>query len=75
MFPMDKETALKLLGRNIQELRKSKGLTQTQLANLAGKDQQSIHRLETGDFNPSYYYLTEIAAGLGVSVEELVKLH
>ncbi|WP_073406505.1 helix-turn-helix transcriptional regulator [Mucilaginibacter sp. OK098] len=71
---MDKETELKRLGRHIQELRKSKGLTQTQLAHSIGKDQQSIQRLEMGDFNPTYYYLTEIAQGLGVTVEELVRV-
>ena len=71
---MDKEAALIRLGKNVQELRKRKGLTQTQLAHSVGKDQQSIQRLEAGDFNPTYYYLTEIAEGLGVPIEELVKL-
>ncbi len=74
MFPMDKETALKLLSGNIRELRRAKGLTQTELAHSVGKDQQSIQRLESGSFNPTYYFLTEIADGLGVSVEELVKV-
>jgi transcriptional regulator with XRE-family HTH domain len=71
---MDKETALKLLSGNIRELRRAKGLTQTELAHSVGKDQQSIQRLESGSFNPTYYFLTEIADGLGVSVEELVKV-
>ena len=74
MFPMEKETALKLLGKNILALRKSKGMTQVQLAHTIGKDQQSIQRVEAGDFNPSYYYLLELAEGLGVSIEELVKV-
>ena len=70
---MDKETVLIRLGRNIQELRRRKGLTQAQLAHSVGKDQQSIQRLEAGNINPSYYYLAEIAEGLGVPIEELVK--
>ena len=74
MFPMDKETALKLLGKNIQALRKQKGMTQVQLAHAIGKDQQSIQRVEGGDFNPTYYYLLEIAEGLGVGIEELVRV-
>lgn len=75
MFPMDKETALKLLGKNIQTLRKRKGMTQVQLAHAIGKDQQSLQRVEAGDFNPTYFYLLEVAEGLGVSIEELVRMN
>jgi putative transcriptional regulator len=70
---MEKEVLLKKLGERIRDIRKDKGITQVQLAHSIGKDQQSIQRLEAGNINPSYYYLYEIAEGLKVSLEDLIK--
>jgi transcriptional regulator with XRE-family HTH domain len=70
---MDKEVLLRKLGDRIRTIRKEKGITQTELAHKLNKDQPSINRLETGKINPSYYYLHEIAGGLGVAVEEIFK--
>jgi putative transcriptional regulator len=70
---MNKEVILKQLGKRIREIRKEKGITQAQLAASVEKDQQSIQRLEVGNINPSFYYLCEIAAGLEIKVEELLK--
>lgn len=70
---MDKER-LKPLGERIRQIRLGKGLTQAQLANQIGKDQQSIQRLETGRANPSYLYLLEISNGLEISISELVDI-
>jgi len=72
-FPMEKEVILKELGKRIREIRIEKGITQVQLAHSIGKDQQSIQRLEAGNINPSYYYLCEIAEGLKISIEEIIK--
>jgi putative transcriptional regulator len=47
-----------------------KGLSQTELAHIVGKDRQSVHRLEAGQVNPSAYYLNEIADGLDVNPKE-----
>jgi putative transcriptional regulator len=69
---MDKETLLKRLGEKIREIRNEKNMTQKDLAHAINKDQQSIQRLEAGNVNPSYYYLTEIATGLGIEVKELI---
>jgi putative transcriptional regulator len=66
-----KEVLLKKLGERIRDVRKEKDITQVQLAHSIGKDQQSIQRLEAGNVNPSYYYLHEIAEGLGVKIEAL----
>jgi putative transcriptional regulator len=70
---MEKEVLLKKLGERIREIRKEKGITQVQLAHSIGKDQQSIQRLEAGNINPSFYYLVEIAEGLNVTLEEVIK--
>lgn len=69
---MKKEQLLKKLGKRIQEIRKEKGITQVELANSIGKDQQSIQRLEAGGVNPSFYYLVEVAKGLDIKIEILV---
>lgn len=69
---MEKDALLKNLGKRVREMRMQKGISQAQLAHSIDKDQQSIQRLEAGNVNPSYYYLHEIAAGLGSTVAELL---
>lgn len=69
---MEKEVRLKNLGAKIRDTLIAKGLTQAQLAHTINKDQQSVQRLEAGNINPSFYYLVEIAKGLGVNIAELV---
>jgi putative transcriptional regulator len=69
---MEREELLKALGRRIREIRNKNGITQVRLAHTIGKDQQSIQRLEAGNINPSYYYLHEIAVGLGCTLAELL---
>jgi len=59
------------LGERIKRIRKEKGLTLEEVANRIGKDRQSIHRLEKGDFNPSYVYLVEVCKGLGIDLQDL----
>lgn len=70
---MDKLVELKLLGQRIRELRIEKGLSQAKLGLKIFKDQQSIHKVESGQFNPSYIYLVEICEGLEISIEELLR--
>jgi putative transcriptional regulator len=68
-----KKKLLKKLGNRIRDIRKSKGITQTDLAYSINKDQPSIQRLEKGRINPSFYYLFEVAQGLDITLEELLK--
>ncbi|MFH6990325.1 helix-turn-helix domain-containing protein [Flavobacterium collinsii] len=68
---VDKSEELKRLGARIKELRNSKGLSQAKLGLLIFKDQQSIHKVEAGEFNPSYLYLLALSKGLGISIKEL----
>lgn len=67
-----KKKLLKKLGNRVRDIRKSKGITQTELAYSINKDQPSIQRLEKGRVNPSFYYLHEISQGLGVPIKDLV---
>ncbi len=48
-------------------------MTLQEVAHEIGKDRQSIHRLEKGEFNPSFIYLTEVCKGLGIELSDLVK--
>ena len=70
---MDKNDALKQLGQRIRQIRIDKGLSQAKLGLRIYKDQQSIRKIESGLFNPSYIYLLEICQGLEISIEELFK--
>lgn len=69
---MEKIIELKLLGTRIRSLRIEKGLSQAKLGLKIYKDQQSIHKVETGQFNPTYIYLLEICEGLDISILELL---
>lgn len=67
------EKLLRKLADRIKTTREEKGLTLQQVAHEIGKDRQSIHRLEKGEFNPSFIYLTEVCKGLGIDLSDLVK--
>lgn len=70
---MDKSKELKQLGQRIRELRIERKLSQAKLALKIFKDQQSIYKVEAGQFNPSYIYLLEICEGLEITIAELFK--
>ncbi len=63
---------LKRLGTRIKQLRVARGLSQAKFGLLILKDQQSIHKVESGEFNPTYLYLLEISKGLEISLSELL---
>lgn len=63
----------KLVGRNVSRIRQKKGLTQEQLAEISGFNQQYISGLERGRRNPTIITLYELAEALGVSHIELVR--
>ncbi len=69
---MTKEAFLKKLGKRIVAVRTEKGITQSELARLCGKDRGSIYKVEIGEFNPSIFYLTQLANALKVKLSELV---
>ena len=52
------------MGNRIKELRKSKGITQKELADRTGIAQTEISRLENGTRNPSIKLLQRLAEGL-----------
>lgn len=68
-----KEILQKAFGLHVKSLRAKNNLTQVDVSSKMGKDQQSLQRVESGNVSPSLYYLFQLADGLGVSVEELMK--
>ena len=56
------------LGKRIRTIRLEKGLSQSELANRCGKERQSYQRVETGNINPSIWYLQHIAKALDVEL-------
>ena len=67
------ENELKELGKVIREKRKSRGLTQVELAQKAGLDRNYIGMVERGERNPSFLSLQKIAQGLGLTLDEMLK--
>lgn len=61
----------KLLGLRIREIRKSKGITQEQLAEKVGIGTSNISYIETGKFAPSIESFEKIAEVLQVEPYEL----
>ena len=70
----EEKKELKKLGEKVKSIREAKGLSLEQVANKIGKDRQSIHKLEKGNFNPSYLYLKQISIGLDIDIAELLKV-
>ena len=62
----------KLVGRNVGRIRREKGLTQEQFAEISGFSQQYISGLEQGRRNPTVVTLYELAIALGVSHLDLL---
>ena len=64
----------KKLLNNLEELRKSTGLTQQQLSEGAEVSRKSINAIENGIYVPSTVLALKIAETLGCKVEDLFKL-
>ncbi|MDR0803354.1 helix-turn-helix transcriptional regulator [Fluviicola sp.] len=70
---LQKEFLIKL-GNRIREIRLEKGLSQSEVANLCGKERQSYQRVESGNINPTIWYLQHIASALKVEVKDLLNI-
>lgn len=67
-----KKRYLEGLGLRIREIRMSKELTQTELAEKINNHQRTITRLERAEINASIFLVKEIADALGVPIEKLL---
>ena len=68
----DEDRALKALGARVRALRKSRGLTQSELAHRAGL--YDVGKIERGESNPAFLTLLRIARTLEVALADLFVL-
>ena len=61
------------LGRNVQQLREARGLTQQQMSRVAGLPRATWANLESGAANPTLAVLVRAADALQVRLEELIE--
>jgi transcriptional regulator with XRE-family HTH domain len=60
------------IGKRVAEIREQVGQSQSALARAIGISQSAISQIESGERNPSYDMLRQIAKALGVSIPHLV---
>jgi XRE family transcriptional regulator, regulator of sulfur utilization len=65
------DTALNL-ANNMKQLREARGITQQQVAKIAGIPRPTWANLESGSANPTLQVLVRVAGALSVTVEELI---
>ncbi|MCI7804996.1 MAG: helix-turn-helix domain-containing protein [Oscillospiraceae bacterium] len=64
----------KTIGENIKKYRKSKGLTQIQLAQKVNVGVNSIRRYEAGERQPNFDKLDAIANALEININDLISV-
>lgn len=64
----ENELKAEILANQFKELRKSKNLTQQQLAEKTGIEKGQISRIENGKYNLTLATINKIAAALGAKV-------
>ena len=70
---MEKENERRRIGNRIAQLRKEKGITQEQLAEMTGLRQPNIARIELGKYSIGFDILQTIAEALGCDVDLIEK--
>lgn len=68
---MEKEPILLHFGKQVQELRKDRNLSQEQLAELAGVHRTYIGMIERAEKNITLYNIERIAKALEVNIKDL----
>lgn len=66
------KSILKIIGNNIRQRRKLRGLTQEQLAELVGTNFSYIGKMERGEHNVKIETLQKVANALDVSLPSLL---
>ena len=74
LSPQRQDPALIALGNAIRQVRKEKGMSQEQLALLAGVDRSHLGRIERADNEIAFRLLVKIAKALDMTVAELTSI-
>ncbi|MFD2532544.1 helix-turn-helix transcriptional regulator [Gracilimonas halophila] len=64
---------VKEMGNRIKERRDTLGITQPDLAEMAGISKNTLYKIETGQANPTLKVLNKIAEILGMEITMSVK--
>ena len=70
---MDESGRLKLVGQRIKEIRKSKGMTQADLAKAANMAASNVSELENGKTQIQLLTLINIIEGLQASADDILR--
>jgi len=70
---MASDVAAARLAANLAQLREVRGVTQQQMARLAGVPRATWAHLESGHANPTLGVLNRVAGALQVTIEELIR--
>ena len=62
----------KRIGQTVKSLRKKRGLTQDQLAKMAGVKRPNISRLEAGAHTPGIIFIQRLAECLQIKISDLI---
>lgn len=71
-YTNDELALVHALGRQIAAERVAKGLTQEQLASMAGIAKKSLTRYENGERDPQLWAIVKIADALGIIPSQLM---
>ncbi len=71
---MDKKELCKIIGKNIQNERLKKGLTQETFAELMGVSWSYVSKIESGVINLSIGKILEISQYLEIDIVNLLKI-
>lgn len=71
---MEEIEYLERIGKNIKDLRMSKGVSQVELAYRCNFEKTNLCRIESGNNNPTVKTLFKISKALKVSVQDLLKV-
>ena len=58
------------IGERVRYLRKEKGLTQTQLAQLVGKDRQYLYKIEKAIVTPNVVTISALSIALEIPLKD-----
>jgi transcriptional regulator with XRE-family HTH domain len=71
---MNRASIKNIIGTNIRNLRRKRGISQDHLSKLADVSLNTIVKIESGrNKNPTIVTLAKIAASVGASVEALIR--
>ena len=68
---LKKEELVVLVGSNIREIRKEKGLTIEKLAHEAEIESKQLRRIELGQINTSIYQVYNLSYSLNVPMQDI----